>query len=49
MRSFLGTMDTWFGQMLTVPPATLMRLIKLGSRVVNLLSLVRGKGQGAGG
>jgi DNA-binding transcriptional regulator GbsR (MarR family) len=49
MRSFLGTMDTWFSQMLTVPPATLMRLIKLGSRVVNLLSLVRGKSQGGRG
>src|ERR1700744_882038 len=34
MRDFLGTLDTWFGQMLAVPPSTLMRLIKLGSRVV---------------
>jgi hypothetical protein len=31
--------------MLTVPPGTLMRLIKLGARVVNLLSLVRDKGR----
>jgi DNA-binding transcriptional regulator GbsR (MarR family) len=42
MQSFLGTLDTWFGQMVTVPPATLMALIKLGSRVVNLVSLGRG-------
>jgi DNA-binding transcriptional regulator GbsR (MarR family) len=43
MRAFLTTMDNWFDQMLTVPPGTLMRLIKLGARVVNLLSLVRDK------
>ncbi len=47
MQAFLTTMDTWFGQMLTVPPSTLMRLIKLGARVVNLLSLGRGKGDTA--
>jgi DNA-binding transcriptional regulator GbsR (MarR family) len=41
MQAFLSTLDTWFSQMLTVPPSTLMRLIKLGSRVVNLLSLGR--------
>jgi DNA-binding transcriptional regulator GbsR (MarR family) len=43
MQAFLATMDNWFAQMLTVPPSTLMRLIKLGSRVVNLLSLGRDK------
>ena len=42
MQGFLGTLDTWFGQMVTVPPATLMALMKLGSRVVNLVSLGRG-------
>jgi DNA-binding transcriptional regulator GbsR (MarR family) len=41
MQAFLSTLDTWFSQMLTVPPSTLMRLIKLGSRVVNLLNLGR--------
>jgi hypothetical protein len=41
MQAFLSTLDTWFSQMLTVPPSTLMRLIKLGSRVANLLSLGR--------
>lgn len=44
MNAFLATLDNWFGQMLTVPPSTLMRLIKLGARVVNLLNLV-GKGK----
>lgn len=43
MQTFLTTLDTWFGQMLAVPPATLMRLIKLGSRVVTLLNLGRTK------
>jgi DNA-binding transcriptional regulator GbsR (MarR family) len=43
MQVFLGTLDNWFSQMLTVPPSTLMRLIKLGSRVVNLLGFGRGK------
>jgi len=42
MESFLGTLDNWFSQMVTVPPATLMALMKLGSRVVNLVSLGRG-------
>lgn len=44
MHTFLSTMDAWYGQMLTVPPATLMNLIKLGSRVVGLLGMGRGKG-----
>jgi DNA-binding transcriptional regulator GbsR (MarR family) len=44
MQSFLSTLDTWFSQMLTVPPSTLMRLIKLGSRVVSLVNFGRGKG-----
>jgi DNA-binding transcriptional regulator GbsR (MarR family) len=43
MQGFLTTLDTWFGQMMTVPPATIMTLIKLGSRVVTLLNLGRGK------
>ncbi|HEY1630752.1 MAG TPA: MarR family transcriptional regulator [Rhizomicrobium sp.] len=43
MRSFVTTLDKWYGQMLTVPPSTLMALIKMGSRVVHLLGLGRGK------
>jgi DNA-binding transcriptional regulator GbsR (MarR family) len=42
MQSFLGTLDTWFSQMVTVPPATIMALMKLGTRVVKLVSLGRG-------
>jgi DNA-binding transcriptional regulator GbsR (MarR family) len=41
MQTFLRTMNDWFDQMLTVPPNTLMRLIKLGSRVVSMLGLGR--------
>jgi len=43
MHNFLATLDSWYSQMLAVPPSTLMSLIKLGSRVVTLLSLGRGK------
>jgi DNA-binding transcriptional regulator GbsR (MarR family) len=41
MNDFMTTLDSWFGQMLNVEPKVLMRLIKLGSKVVNLLSLGR--------
>lgn len=41
MQSFTNTLDGWFTQMMAVPPATLMALIKLGSRVVKLASLGR--------
>jgi DNA-binding transcriptional regulator GbsR (MarR family) len=43
MQSFTTTLDGWFTQMMAVPPSTLMALIKLGSRVVKLASLGRGK------
>jgi DNA-binding transcriptional regulator GbsR (MarR family) len=43
MQSFTNTLDSWFTQMMAVPPATLMALIKLGSRVVKLASLGRGR------
>lgn len=45
MQGFLSVMDSWFAQMLTVPPSTLMKLIKLGAKVVPLLSLGRGKSE----
>lgn len=45
MQSFVTALDRWYGQMLAVPPSTLMTLIKLGSRVVNLVTLGRGKGE----
>lgn len=37
MQSFLTSLDSWFTQMMAIPPSTLMRFIKLGSKVVNLL------------
>jgi len=43
MQDFMTTLDGWFGQMLNVEPTVLMRLIKLGTRVVHLLKLGRGK------
>jgi DNA-binding transcriptional regulator GbsR (MarR family) len=46
MQTFITTLDKWFGQMLTVPPSTLMSLIKLGTSVVNFLSFGRGKSGG---
>lgn len=47
MHDFVRTMDRWYGQMLKVPPATLMALVKLGSRVVSMLKFVGGKGEAA--
>ncbi len=43
LQSFVATIDGWYAQMLTVPPAKIMALIKLGAKVVNLLSFGRGK------
>jgi DNA-binding transcriptional regulator GbsR (MarR family) len=43
MHGFVTTIDGWYGQMLTVPPSTLMSLIKMGTKVVGLLGLGRGK------
>ncbi|WP_198350877.1 GbsR/MarR family transcriptional regulator [Flavisphingomonas formosensis] len=43
MQGFVATLDDWYDQMLAVPPNKIMALIKLGSRVVNLLSFGRGK------
>ena len=40
MHDFVSTMDGWYGQMLKVPPATLMALIKLGARVVSVLKFI---------
>ena len=42
MRDFLTTLDSWFGQMLTVPPNVLMRLIRLGARVASLVGVIGG-------
>ena len=43
MHEFVTTVDSWYQQMLHVPPDTLMRLIRMGAKVVGLLNLVGGK------
>lgn len=43
MKVFMTTLDNWFGQMLAVEPGVLMRLIKLGNKVVSLLKLGVGR------
>jgi hypothetical protein len=40
MHEFVGTVDRWYQQMLDVPPAQIMTLIRMGSRVVSLLKFV---------
>jgi DNA-binding transcriptional regulator GbsR (MarR family) len=45
MQAFVATIDQWYAQMLAVPPHKIMALIKLGARVVNLLSFGRGSGE----
>ena len=47
MHDFVTTVDSWYEQMLRVPPETLMRLIRMGAKVVGLLALVGGKGRGS--
>lgn len=43
MHDFINTVDGWYQQMLQVPPQQIMRLIRLGSKVVGLLKFVGGK------
>ncbi len=40
MHDFINTVEGWYGQMLQVPPAQIMMLIRLGSKVVGLLKFV---------
>jgi DNA-binding transcriptional regulator GbsR (MarR family) len=46
MHEFVTTVDDWYQQMLHVPPETLMRLIRMGAKVVGLLGLA-GRGRAA--
>jgi DNA-binding transcriptional regulator GbsR (MarR family) len=46
MHEFVTTVDNWYQQMLHVPPETLMRLIRMGSKVVGLLNLLGRKRSG---
>lgn len=41
MLEFIETLTRWYTQMLSVPSSTLMALIKMGSKVVSLVSLGR--------
>lgn len=41
LQGFVETLNRWYDQMLGVPPAKIMALVKLGSKVVNLLSFTR--------
>lgn len=43
MHDFIMTVESWYRQMLSVPPQQIMRLIRLGSKVVGLLRFVGGK------
>lgn len=44
LQRFVETLNRWYEQMLTVQPTKIMSLIKMGSKVVNLLSLGRKDG-----
>jgi DNA-binding transcriptional regulator GbsR (MarR family) len=41
MQAFVETLNRWYDQMLGVPPGKIMSLVKMGSRVVNLLNFAR--------
>lgn len=41
MQRFVETLNRWYDQMLGVPPAKLMALIRMGAKVVNFLGLGR--------
>jgi len=42
MYDFTHTMDRWYAQMLKVPTASLLKLIKMGDRIVQFAGLKRG-------
>ncbi|KPF52898.1 MULTISPECIES: GbsR/MarR family transcriptional regulator [Novosphingobium] len=44
MHDFVNTVDGWYQQMLNVPPAQIMTLIRMGAKVVSLLRFVSGRG-----
>src|SRR3954470_477426 len=46
MQTFIETLNRWYDQMLGVPPAKIMSLINMGSKVVNFLSFGRGRRRG---
>jgi DNA-binding transcriptional regulator GbsR (MarR family) len=46
MERFVGDIETWYDQMLSVPPPKLMQLIKMGSKIADLTGLARKKRAG---
>ena len=49
MQRFVETLNRWYDQMLGVPPAKIMALIRMGAKVVNFLSFGRKGDQGRNG
>lgn len=45
MQEFISTMDRWYSQMLKVPTSTLLRMIRMGDKIVSLLGF-GGKSKG---
>lgn len=45
MQTFLTTVDTWYSQMLGVPKAKLNMLMKMGNKVISLLSITGKKSE----
>ncbi len=43
MHDFVNTVESWYQQMLNVPPTQIMTLIRLGSKVVGLLKYLPGR------
>lgn len=43
MREFTATMDRWYSQMITIPPNTLWKLVRMGDGVVGLLGFGKKK------
>jgi DNA-binding transcriptional regulator GbsR (MarR family) len=46
MEQFVGQIECWYDQMLSVPPPKLMQLIKMGSKIADLTGLARKKRAG---
>jgi len=45
MQVFLGTVDSWYSQMINVPKSKLNLLMKMGAKVVSLLALTGKKSE----
>jgi len=46
MQGFVETLNRWYDQMLDVPPAKIMALVRMGSKVVDFLGLGRKRREG---